>query len=208
MPHRHGDGAVAYPDHKWLLAIHLMSASKKGMSAHQLHRMLGVTYKSAWFLAHRIREAMKETNRPAGRRRQIRAGGRDLLRKHLKARQGLSQRPPSQAASGRDCRAERPSPRDARRCARLTPYAEFLVTNAHRSRNCTLMKAAFTIGLAKSLPHIRPLNTVARQRRLLCWQRRPNNKRGRKLFRHVQARNEGHLSQVRTAAPRSLHRRI
>lgn len=46
------------PVHKWLLAIHLMSASKKGMSAHQLHRMLGITYKSAWFLAHRIREAM------------------------------------------------------------------------------------------------------------------------------------------------------
>ena len=50
------------PVHKWLLAIHLMSASKKGMSAHQLHRMLGVTYKSAWFLGHRIREAMNETN--------------------------------------------------------------------------------------------------------------------------------------------------
>jgi len=48
------------PVHKWLLAIHLMSASKKGMSAHQLHRMLGVTYKSAWFLGHRIREAMKD----------------------------------------------------------------------------------------------------------------------------------------------------
>jgi len=48
------------PVHKWLLAIHLMSASKKGMSAHQLHRMLGVTYKSAWFLAHRIREAMRD----------------------------------------------------------------------------------------------------------------------------------------------------
>jgi transposase-like protein len=46
------------PVHKWLLAIHLLNSSKKGMSAHQLHRMLGVTYKSAWFLAHRIREAM------------------------------------------------------------------------------------------------------------------------------------------------------
>jgi transposase-like protein len=50
------------PVHKWLLAIHLLSASKKGMSAHQLHRMLGVTYKSAWFLAHRIREAMTGHN--------------------------------------------------------------------------------------------------------------------------------------------------
>jgi transposase-like protein len=46
------------PLHKWLLAMHLMSSSKKGISAHQLHRMLGITYKSAWFMAHRIREAM------------------------------------------------------------------------------------------------------------------------------------------------------
>jgi transposase-like protein len=45
---------------KWLLAMHLMAASKKGMSAHQLHRMLGVTYKSAWFMAMRIREAMRQ----------------------------------------------------------------------------------------------------------------------------------------------------
>jgi transposase-like protein len=41
---------------KWVLAAHLMSSSKKGMSAHQLHRMLGVTYETAWFLAHRLRE--------------------------------------------------------------------------------------------------------------------------------------------------------
>src|SRR5439155_1565420 len=47
------------PLHKWLLATHLVVSSKKGMSAHQLHRMLGITYKSAWFMAHRIREAMK-----------------------------------------------------------------------------------------------------------------------------------------------------
>ena len=44
---------------KWLLATYLLSSSKKGMSAHQLHRMLGVTYKTAWFMCHRIREAMK-----------------------------------------------------------------------------------------------------------------------------------------------------
>jgi transposase-like protein len=47
---------------KWVLAFHLMSASKKGISAHQLHRMLGITYKSAWFMAHRIREAMIDTD--------------------------------------------------------------------------------------------------------------------------------------------------
>jgi transposase-like protein len=47
------------PLHKWLQAVYLMCASKKGVSAHQLHRVLEVTYKSAWFLAHRIREAMR-----------------------------------------------------------------------------------------------------------------------------------------------------
>ncbi len=51
------------PLHKWLLATHLLVSSKKGMSAHQLHRMLGVTYKTAWFMAHRIREGMRETDR-------------------------------------------------------------------------------------------------------------------------------------------------
>jgi transposase-like protein len=64
------------PVHKWLLAIHLMSASKKGMSAHQLHRFLGVTYKSAWFLAHRIREAMFDAKPEPRRRRQRRAAGK------------------------------------------------------------------------------------------------------------------------------------
>ncbi len=54
------------PVHKWLLAIHLLSACKKGMSAHQLHRMLGVTYKWAWFLAHRIREAMSNHKPKSG----------------------------------------------------------------------------------------------------------------------------------------------
>lgn len=48
------------PLHLMLQAVYLMTASKKGISAHQLHRMLGVTYKSAWFLAHRIREAMRD----------------------------------------------------------------------------------------------------------------------------------------------------
>lgn len=50
------------PLHKWVLATHLLTASKKGISAHQLSRMLGTTYKTAWFMAHRIREAMTETN--------------------------------------------------------------------------------------------------------------------------------------------------
>ena len=48
------------PLHKWLLATHIMAASKKGMSASQMARMLGVTYKTAWFMFHRLREAMRD----------------------------------------------------------------------------------------------------------------------------------------------------
>lgn len=60
------------PLRKWMLATHLMCASKKGMSAHQMHRMLGVTYKTAWFMAHRIREAMTDDDMP-------RIGGKDEI---------------------------------------------------------------------------------------------------------------------------------
>jgi len=52
------------PLHKWVLAAHFMSASKKGMSALQLQRMLGTNYESAWFLFHRLREA---STRPGDR---------------------------------------------------------------------------------------------------------------------------------------------
>ena len=45
--------------HTWLTAVYLLCSSKKGMSSHQLHRTLGVTYKTAWFMTHRIREAMR-----------------------------------------------------------------------------------------------------------------------------------------------------
>ncbi len=48
--------------HKWFQAAHLMASSKKGISAHQLHRTLKVQYKTAWFMEHRLREAMRELN--------------------------------------------------------------------------------------------------------------------------------------------------
>jgi len=47
------------PLHKWFQAVHLMCSSKKGISAHQLHRILEVSYEAAWFMGHRIREAMR-----------------------------------------------------------------------------------------------------------------------------------------------------
>lgn len=52
------------PLHKWVLLTELMCASKKGVSSKQVGRMLGVTYKTAWFMTHRIREAMKQDGGP------------------------------------------------------------------------------------------------------------------------------------------------
>jgi len=54
------------PLHIWMQAVFLMVSSKKGVSTHQLHRTLGMTLKSAWFVGHRIREAMKEGPDTAG----------------------------------------------------------------------------------------------------------------------------------------------
>lgn len=47
---------------KWLACSYLMASSKKGISSHQIHRMLGITYKTAWFMTHRLREAMRDTS--------------------------------------------------------------------------------------------------------------------------------------------------
>ena len=64
------------PLHIWLQAMHLMCSSKKGVSAHQLHRTLEITYKSAWFLAHRIREAMRSGELEPVRLRRRHGGSR------------------------------------------------------------------------------------------------------------------------------------
>ena len=50
------------PLHKWFAAIYLMCASKKSISAHQVHRTINITYKSAWFMCHRIRQAMTDSD--------------------------------------------------------------------------------------------------------------------------------------------------
>jgi transposase-like protein len=54
------------PLNKWLMGAYLLCASKKGMSTHQLHRMIGVSYKSTWFMMHRLREAMRDGTFPGG----------------------------------------------------------------------------------------------------------------------------------------------
>ena len=123
------------PVHKWLLAIHLLNSSKKGMSAHQLHRMLGITYKSAWFLSHRIREAMKDANPTpmGGEGKTIQAdetyyGNSSKRAKHY--RKGHSQK------AGVVALIEKPEGRVRTfqvKKATAETVRDILVTNAHRS---------------------------------------------------------------------------
>lgn len=82
------------PLNKWLLAMHLMASSKKGYSAHQLHRTLGITYQSAWFLAHRIREAMRESS-PSP------LGGSGQIVEADETYQGRTETQPTHTTSGR-----------------------------------------------------------------------------------------------------------
>ncbi len=66
------------PLNKWLLASYLMASSKKGISALQLQRTIGVTYRTAWFMTHRLREAMRDASpAPNGRSRQDRRSRRN-----------------------------------------------------------------------------------------------------------------------------------
>ncbi len=78
---------------KWLLAVHLMTSNKNGVSAHELHRGLGVAYKTAWFMAHRIRYAMTQSPLREHLRGEVEADETYLGGRH-KGDQGRNEKPP------------------------------------------------------------------------------------------------------------------
>jgi hypothetical protein len=85
---------------KWAIAYRLMSSAKKGISAHQMHRTLGISYKTAWFLCHRIREAMRDT--PTGK-----LGGKGKI---VEADETFVGGKPRKGTDGQKTKADRKTP--------------------------------------------------------------------------------------------------
>lgn len=101
------------PLHVWLQAVYLLCSSKKGISSHQLHRTLGVTYKTAWFMSHRIREAMREPFPPQ-------MGGEGSIVEADETYIGGKRRRPHGTPKGRDHK----SPDEKKRSKRWGSYGQ------------------------------------------------------------------------------------
>lgn len=125
------------PLHKMLQAVHLMVSSKKGISAHQLSRVLEVQYKSAWFLAHRIREAMR-----SGELAPFGSGGGTVeidetfigRKKGMEVRRGFSHKMKVLALVDRDTRCARTMVIDEVNYATIVP-----IVLANVAREATVM---------------------------------------------------------------------
>ncbi len=199
-------------------AMHLMGSSKKGMSAHQLMRIPGPrSYRTAWFMAHRIREAMKDLT-PApmgGEGKQVEAdetyfGKRENPRpsKHRKGRPYTSGQerlrtsaPWSLWSSAAD------SPALPCRDANGGERRDIMVRNIRRESGLTPTKAASTRRPASSSPTIRP--QAQRLASMPATGGDGPHKHGRGLYsQRVQARHEGRLSALRRNASAPLPRRI
>lgn len=117
---------------KWLAALFLMTASKKGVSAHQVHRMLGISYKSTWFMMHRLREAMHSGGlEPLGGRGEVVEADETYFgRGHSRQAPDLSTASPSRILSLR----RRASCAGARRTGGRRSALSSCATGSHASR--------------------------------------------------------------------------
>ena len=199
------------PLHKWVLATHLMAASKKGISAHQLHRMLDLPYKTAWFMAHRIRAGMggaaDDPGGLGGPGKIVEAdetyfGNKDEITTRTKhGKPGLASKRAVVALVERKGKArtfhvER---------ADADTVKKLLRENASRkSKLMTDESRLYTEVGAEFARHGEP------QRRRVCRVRRSReaHEHGGKLLFRLQARHEGQLSALRRAAPTPVRCRI
>jgi len=144
---------------KWLMAAHMFNSGKNGVSAHEIHRSLGVTYKTAWFMMHRLREAMNELNPGA-------MGGEGQTIQADETYYGNSSKRAKGYRKGHSHKAgvvALVEPQGRARAfhvktATSDEVRKILITNADRKSEYTLTKATFIKRSDASLPHIRPWN--------------------------------------------------
>ena len=200
------------PLNKWVLAFHLMSASKKGMSAHQLHRMLGVSYKTAWFLAHRIREAMDGPSPASGgglggegkiiEVDETYVGGKGNNRAHRKS----SPKKAVVSLIERDGRVA------SFHVANVTAETVRPIIMTHANRKSALMSDESNVytKLGREFASHHSVRSLTRRIRLFRQAIRLHrvHQHQREFLQHLQARNHRRLSFDKRSALASLSRRV
>ena len=204
------------PLNKWLMAFYLLNASKKGMSAHQLHRALNLDYKTAWFMCHRIREAMRSGGLGP-------LGGEGKIVEVDETYHGKTEKPrvsPQRRGRPYNPRGSR-GPKDKRAIVSLVerggnvrsfhvPVADQATVEkivneniahefaaAHRRKQALFQCRRYLC---------RTRNRHALQGRICAWRR--NHEQRRRLLLDLQTRHEGHLPALQREAPSPLSRRV
>jgi transposase-like protein len=191
------------PLHKWLLATYLLSASKKGMSAHQLHRMLDVTYKTSWFMAHRIREAMREQTGAAP------LGGAGKIVKvdetYIGRVRGMRKtRGPSHKMKVLSLVERGGNVRSIKVESVSRPPVEAIVAkNVARESRLMTDEAPYYPAIGTWFVSHESVNHRADE-----WARRGPHQHARGLLQHFQARDAWRLPSLRRETPPSLPRRV
>jgi transposase-like protein len=199
------------PLSKWWMAIHLMASSKKGVSAHQIHRMLGVAYQTAWFMEHRIREAMRDGSlSPMGGSRAVveideTAIGRTIdapkKGRALGGRSGFRNTVLTLVERGGSARSFHI---DAASVASMLP-----IINANVAREAAVMTdewAAYR-EIGKATPRMTQFITAMRSM-FVARARRLSRPTPSKATLNFQARHEGRLSALQREAPTPLPCRV
>ena len=203
--------------HKWLQAFHLMASSKKGVSAHQLHRTLDIGYEAAWFMAHRIREAMRDGglaplggnggiveaddyfgNVPESKRPKATTSGHPFTRGSKSGRGPAGKRAIlSLVERGGRVRSFHPATADGNTVAAIVRENIARETRLHTDESKLYIKVGADF----------KAHETQSQRQGICA-RRCDYQFSRRLFLNLQARHARHLSALRREAFASLPCRI